>query len=56
MDYIHYNAIKHGYVNSPTDWAQSTFMREVKNGRYGLHWADGNFHELEFGERSIMNK
>lgn len=25
MDYIHYNAIKHGYVTSPIEWSYSTF-------------------------------
>jgi len=42
MDYIHYNAVKHGYVKYPVDWKHSTFMREVENGRYDLDWAGCN--------------
>ena len=25
VDYIHYNPVKHGYVQRPEDWAQSTY-------------------------------
>lgn len=39
MDYIHYNPVKHGYVDCPADWTYSTFLREVNAGRYDLNWA-----------------
>lgn len=54
MDYIHYNAVKHGYVDSPMLWQYSTFRREVNKGRYDLYWADAQSHGLEFGERSMI--
>jgi putative transposase len=38
MDYIHYNPVKHGYVNSPCDWKQSTFLHHVQHGHYDRNW------------------
>jgi len=43
FDYIHYNPVKHGYVNRPSDWPWSTFYRWVRAGHYSVDWAaDGN--------------
>ncbi|MDN3510286.1 MAG: hypothetical protein QY310_02245 [Candidatus Jettenia sp. CY-1] len=30
MDYIHYNPVKHGYVQSLEDWPYGSFQRAVK--------------------------
>jgi REP-associated tyrosine transposase len=38
MDYIHYNPIKHGYVESLLDWKWSSFHRYVKMGWYDPGW------------------
>lgn len=38
MDYIHYNPVKHGYVNAPFQWRWSSFMRWVEKGAYELDW------------------
>lgn len=38
MDYIHYNPVKHGLVNSPNDWQYSSFHRYVKQGIYTKDW------------------
>ncbi len=35
MDYIHYNPVKHGYVQSPGDWPHSSFRQAVQEGLYG---------------------
>lgn len=51
MDYIHYNAVKHGHAKNPADWKHSTFMREVDNGRYDLNWAGDDYEDSRFGER-----
>ena len=51
MDYIHYNAVKHGYVSSPIEWEYSTFKREVENGHYDANRASINDENMEFGER-----
>jgi len=38
MDYIHYNPVKHGYVQSPYDWPSGSFRRAVKQGLYPADW------------------
>ncbi|WP_446811026.1 REP-associated tyrosine transposase [Methylomonas sp. 2BW1-5-20] len=38
-DYIHYNPVKHGYVERPLDWHYSSFHRWVKSGLYVPDWA-----------------
>ena len=37
-DYIHYNPVKHGLVESSKDWVYSTFHRYVKAGIYPMEW------------------
>ena len=39
FDYIHYNPVKHGYVERPEDWAQSTYT----------HWLDRGYYEPSWG-------
>ena len=50
-DYIHYNPVKHGYVERVSDWRYSTFSREVKRGRYPADWSDGLEFDFETGEQ-----
>ena len=38
MDYIHYNAVKHGYVECPINWPYSTFQKCVEKGFYSPDW------------------
>jgi putative transposase len=38
LDYIHYNPVKHGYVESPARWPFSTFARYVRLGEYEEGW------------------
>jgi putative transposase len=38
FDYIHYNPVKHGLVQSPKDWPFSSFHRFVKLGAYPAEW------------------
>ena len=40
LDYIHYNPVKHGHVQSPTEWPWSTFHRYVQQGLYSARWDD----------------
>ncbi|MCR4287345.1 MAG: transposase [Deltaproteobacteria bacterium] len=40
-DYIHYNPVKHGLVDSPKDWKHSTFHRYVEAGLYPNDWGGG---------------
>jgi putative transposase len=39
MDYIHYNAVKHGLATCPHAWTASSFERWVRVGRYPADWA-----------------
>jgi len=53
VDYIHYNPVKHGYVQHPADWAHSSIHRYIDEGTIRHDWggevcaADG----AGFGER-----
>ena len=38
VDYIHYNAVKHGHCDRVADWPYSTFHRYVARGFYPLDW------------------
>lgn len=48
-DYIHYNPVKHGYVQSPCDWEWSTFHQFVGSGDYPSDWGCGDV-ELKFDD------
>jgi putative transposase len=50
IEYIHYNPVKHGFVNSPADWKYSSFMSYVKEGIYPLDWGrNGKIWQGEYG-------
>jgi putative transposase len=38
FDYIHYNPVRHGYVDHPAAWRPSTFHRWVRRGVYPPDW------------------
>jgi REP-associated tyrosine transposase len=38
LDCIHFNPVKHGYVRSANDWANSSLKRWVARGAYGPDW------------------
>jgi len=40
MDYLHYNPVKHGYVERVMDWPYSTFHRLVDKEVYSLDWGE----------------
>jgi len=39
VDYIHWNPVKHGWVNQVKDWSYSSFHNYVEQGIYPLNWA-----------------
>ncbi len=39
MDYIHYNPVKHGYVDDPRDGPFSSLNRLIARGVYEDDWA-----------------
>jgi putative transposase len=41
VDYIHYNPVKHGYVDRPVDWLYSSLSRYVSRGMYPVDWGCG---------------
>ena len=52
-EYIHYNPVKHGLVESVRDWLYSSFLQYVKDGFYNIDWSDNTNLKLEgtgFGE------
>ena len=38
VDYIHYNPVKHSYVNNVSAWSHSSFHRFVDRGIYPQDW------------------
>jgi len=38
VEYIHYNPVKHGLVQTPAEWKYSSFHRYVEQGLYSLDW------------------
>jgi putative transposase len=52
VDYIHYNPVKHGLVQSVMDWPHSSFHRFVKAGLYPENWGEAvSFDQVDcFGE------
>jgi putative transposase len=52
VDYIHFNPVKHGYVENVADWPYSSFHRMVRRGFYPTSWAIGATDaDVEYDER-----
>jgi len=47
IDYIHYNPVKHGYVDNVVDWPYSSFHRHVRQGKCTFDWAGSAECEAE---------
>jgi putative transposase len=48
-DYIHFNPVRHGYVDRVIDWPYSTFHRHVGAGIYPHDWVGApTLYELDF--------
>jgi putative transposase len=47
LDYIHYNPVKHGFVNDPFLYGHSTLIKFHKDGYYQRDW--GIKETIEFG-------
>jgi putative transposase len=50
FDYLHYNPVKHGLVDSPRDWPDSSFHRWVSAGVYDEHWGRTSLGRLTFDD------
>ncbi|PKM43316.1 MAG: transposase [Gammaproteobacteria bacterium HGW-Gammaproteobacteria-1] len=42
LDYLHWNPVKHGYVQRVVDWPYSSFHRYVREGVLPVAWGGGN--------------
>ena len=51
MDYIHFNPVKHGFVQDPAEWPLSSFQRCVDRGLYPSGWRGSGGELAEAGER-----
>jgi REP-associated tyrosine transposase len=52
LGYIHFNPVKHGYVQDAQDWPFSSFHRFVRLGLYPAAWGrEAGGQEGFFGER-----
>ena len=50
MDYLHFNPVKHGWVDKVIDWPYSSFHLYVKRGLYPVDWTNFEHNEVEMGE------
>lgn len=50
LDYIHFNPVKHGYVNRAVDWPYSTIHRYVREGVYPIDWGGGQANTVDADE------
>ena len=52
FDYIHWNPVKHGYVQCPREWPHSSFHRYVRLGVYEPDWGcfTADKPPLDFGD------
>lgn len=47
IDYIHWNPVKHGWVQRVRDWPHSSFHRYVQAGIYPLDWLGDEVEEID---------
>lgn len=52
VDYIHFNPVKHGYVERAIEWPFSTIHNFIKRGLLSDNWGyDGDDSGIDYGER-----
>jgi len=52
VDYIHFNPVKHGHVQSPVEWPYSSIHRYIRNGIVPFDWGmEIDADDSGFGER-----
>ena len=54
IDYIHFNPVKHGYVNTSSKWPYSSIHRYIKQGLITPNWGGGMSSDRNpagFGEK-----
>jgi putative transposase len=56
FDYLHYNPVKHGWVNCPHEWEMSSFHRWVTWGVYKETWGCGGEQEFEMMSMNLAGE
>ena len=51
IDYIHYNPVKHGWVEQAAEWPYSTLPRYIERGILPPDWGGTESADRGFGER-----
>ena len=51
FDYIHFNPVKHKFVDNPMDWPHSSFRWCVARGLYPAGWSGRSDQPEDAGER-----
>jgi putative transposase len=46
LDYIHYNPVKHGFIERPEKWPHSSYLDFVKHGHYQIGWGWKDIPEI----------
>ena len=50
VDYIHWNPVKHGWVERVADWPYSSFHRYVRQGILPGDWGWDGEEDMDVGE------
>ena len=50
FDYIHWNPVKHGWVESVSDWPYASFHRYVDSGVYPFDWGHSGDFSIEVND------
>lgn len=50
VEYIHWNPVKHGWVQRVEDWPHSSFHKFVRRGAYPADWGGDVDSDFEVGE------
>ncbi len=53
MDYLHYNPVKHGWVQSVKEWPYSSFHHLVEKGVYLSDWGGSNLAMIDARETVV---
>jgi putative transposase len=51
VEYVNFNAVKHGLADQARDFPYSSFHRAVTRGKYPADWGGGAQPDGEMGER-----
>jgi putative transposase len=53
VDYVHFNPVKHGFVQGVAEWPYSSFHRAVRAGAYSADWGGPGDQPGLWGERAV---